>query len=86
MKIQKSILTNSVRRSLLMVSVTCSMTFAACLGVASTAGTHPTVNLQRAVVGEPQIGDNVTIGPSIYNSRDKSFDRPWPFGPEFNPQ
>jgi hypothetical protein len=86
MKIQKSILTNSVRRSLLMVSVTCSMTFAACPGVAGTAGTHPTVNLQRAVVGKPQIGDNVTIGPSSYNSRDKSFDRPWPFGPEFNPQ
>jgi hypothetical protein len=29
--------------------------------VAGTAGTHPTVNLQSAFVGEPQTGDNVTI-------------------------
>ena len=86
MKTQKSIQTNSVRRPLLMVPVICSMAFAACSDDAGTAGTHPTVNLQSAVVREPQTGDDITIGPRTYNSKDQSFDRPWPFGPEFNPQ
>jgi hypothetical protein len=62
------------------------MAFAACSDVAGTAGTHATVNLQTAAVGGPQTGDNVTIGPRTYNSEDRDFDRPWPFGPESNPQ
>jgi hypothetical protein len=70
----------------LIVPVTCSMAFAACSDLASEAGTHPTVNLQSARVGEPQTGGNVTIGPATYNSESQSFERPWPFGPEFNPQ
>jgi len=86
MKTQKSIHTNSIGRLLLMIPVVCSMAFAACSDVARTAGTHPTVNLQSAAVGKPQNGDNVTIGLRTYNSKDQSFDRPWPFGPEFNPQ
>ena len=86
MKTQKSIQTDSVCRPLLIVPMICSMALAACSEVAGTAGTHPTVNLQSAVVREPQTGDDVTIGPRTYNSKDQSFDRPWPFGPEFNPQ
>ena len=52
-----------------MVPVICSMAFAGCSDVAGTAGTHPTVNLQSAFVGEPQTGDNVTIeaGKSPYD-------------------
>ena len=86
MKTQKLIHTNSIRRLLLMVPVICSMAFAACSDVAGPAGTHTTVNLQTAVVGEPRTGDNVTIGPRTYNSETRSFDSPWPFGPESNPQ
>jgi hypothetical protein len=86
MKTQESIHSHSIRRLLLMVSVICSTAFAACSGVAGTAGTHATVNLQTAAVGEPQTDDNVTIGPRTYNSEARSFDRPWPFGPESNPQ
>jgi len=86
MKTQKSIDTNSVRRVLLTVPVICSMAFAAGSDVAGTAGTHPAVNLQSAVVGEPQTGDNVTIGPRTYDSDTRDFDRPWPFGPESGPQ
>jgi hypothetical protein len=86
MKTQTSIHSNFICRLLLMVPVICSMAFAACSEVAGTAGTHLTVNLQSALVGKPQTGDNVTIGPETYNSKDHGFDRPWPFGPEFNPQ
>ena len=85
MKIQKSIHSKSIRR-LLLVPVICPMAFAACSDVGGTAGPHPTVNLQSAVVGRAEIGDNVTIGPTTYNSKTRSFDRPWPFGPEYNPQ
>jgi hypothetical protein len=86
MKTQKSIHTNSVHRLLLMVPVIGSMAFAACSDVADSAGTHPSVNLQSAVVAEPKTGDNVTIGPRTYDSETRSFDRPWPFGPRSNPQ
>jgi hypothetical protein len=86
MKTKKSIHIHSIPRLLLMVPVICSMAFAACSDVAGTPGTHQTVNLQRAVVGHAEIADNVTIGPRTYNSENRSFDRPWPFGPEFNPQ
>jgi hypothetical protein len=86
MKTQKSIHSHSIRRLLLMVPVICSIAFAACSDVAFGAGTHPAVNLQSAAVGESQTSDNVTIGPRTYNSDTRDFDRPWPFGPESNPQ
>jgi hypothetical protein len=70
----------------LIVPVTCSMAFAACSDLAGNEGTHPNVNYQKAVVGGPQTGDNVTIGPGTYNPESQGFERPWPFGPEFNPQ
>jgi hypothetical protein len=82
MKTQKSIHSHTLRRLVLMVPVIASMAFAACSDVAGTGGTHATVSLQTAVVGEPQTGDNVTIGPRTYNSETRNFDRPWPFGPE----
>ena len=82
MKVQKSTHTNYIRRLLLMVPVVSSMAFAACSDVAGTAGTHRAVNLQSAALGEHETGDNVTIGPRTYNSETRSFDRPWPFGPE----
>jgi hypothetical protein len=86
MKTQNVIHTNSIRGLILMVSVICATTFAACSDFAGTAGTHSTVNLQSAAVGLRQTGDNVTIGPKTYNSESRSFERPWPFGPESNPQ
>ena len=86
MKTQKSIHTKSIRPLLLMVPVICSMAFAACSDVDGTAGMHATVNLRSAAVATHQTGDNVTIGPRIYNSESRSFERLWPFGPEFNPQ
>ena len=86
MKTQKTIQDDSNRRLLLMVPMICSLAFAACSDVAGTPGTHQAVNLQTAVLGRAQSGDNVTIGPRTYNSETRSFDRPWPFGPEFNPQ
>jgi len=84
MKTQTS--TNSIRRLLLTIPVICSMAFAACSEAGGTARTHATVNFRSAAVGTSQTGDNVTIGPSNYNSEARSFDRPWPFGPEFDPQ
>ena len=86
MKTQKSIHSSSHRAILLMVPVICSMAFASCSDVAGTPGTHQAVNLQSAVVGHAETGDNVTIGPRTYNSEARSFDRPWPFGPESGPQ
>jgi hypothetical protein len=86
MKTRKSIYTNSIRRLPLMVLVICSMAIAACSDVAGTTGTHAAVNLQSAVVEEPQTGDNVTVGPRTYNSETRGFDRPWPFGPESDQQ
>ena len=86
MKTQKSTHINSIRRLLFMVPVLFSMAFAAFSDAAGTAGTHRAVNLQSAAVGEHETGDNVTIGPRTYNSETRSFDRPWPFGPESNPQ
>jgi hypothetical protein len=86
MKTQKSKRAHSIRRLLLMVPAIYSMAFAACSDFAGTARTHATVNLRSAAVGTHQADDNVTIGPRTYNSKNQSFDRPWPFGPEFNPQ
>jgi hypothetical protein len=42
--------------------------------------------LSKYSLREPQIGDNVATGPATYNSEAQSFESPWPFGPEFNPQ
>ena len=82
MKTQKS-----THRLLLIAPVIYSMAFAACSDLPGTAGTtRPTVNFQSAAVAEPQTGDNVTIGPRTYNSETRSFDSPWPFGPQSNPQ
>jgi hypothetical protein len=86
MKTQESIHSHSIRRLLLLVPAIWTMAFAACSDVAGTAGTHATVHLQTAALGRPQTGDNVTIGPRTYNSEARDFDRPWPFGPESNPQ
>jgi hypothetical protein len=86
MKTQSPIHANSTCRLLLMVPVVFSLAFAACSDVAGTAGTHQAVNLQSAAVGEHETSDNVTIGPRTYNSETQGFDRPWPFGPESNPQ
>jgi hypothetical protein len=63
MKTKKLIQIHSIPRLLFMVPVIWSIAFAACSDVAGTAGTHPTVNLQSAAVGEPQSGDTVTIEP-----------------------
>jgi len=86
MKAQKSIHNRSIRRLLFIGPVVCSIAFAGCSDVARTAGTQTNVNLQSTVVGEPQNGDNVSIGPATYNSATHGFERPWPFGPEYNPQ
>jgi hypothetical protein len=86
MKTQKTIDGGSNRGLLLMVPVVCSMAFAACSDVAGTPGTHQAVNLQSAVVGRAWTTDNVTIGPRVYNTETRSFDRPWPFGPEAGAQ
>jgi hypothetical protein len=85
-KTQKSIHTKSIRPLLLMVPVIGSMAFAACSDVDGTAGMHATVNLRSGAVGTHQTSDNVTIGSRTYNSEFQSFERPWPFGAEFNPQ
>jgi hypothetical protein len=86
MKNTKSFHTDFNRGLLLMVPIICSMAFAACSDVAGTPGTHQAVNLQSAAVGHAKTVDNVTIGPRTYNSETRSFDRPWPFGPESGPQ
>ena len=86
MKTQKSIVTNSIGRLLIIVPVIGSMAFTACSDVAGTAGTPSGVNLQSAVAGKPRTGDNVTIGRRTYDSEGRGFDRPWPFGPESDQQ
>ena len=86
MKNTKSFHTDFNRGLLLMVPIICSMAFAACSDVAGTPGTYQAVNLQSAAVGHAKSVDNVTIGPRTYNSETRSFDRPWPFGPESGPQ
>jgi hypothetical protein len=86
MKNQKSMNANLIPRLFLTVPIICSTAFAACSDVAGTAATHSVVNLQSAVVGERQAADNVTIGSRTYNSETRSFDRPWPFGPESSAQ
>jgi hypothetical protein len=70
----------------MIVPVFFSMAFAACSDVVGRPGMHQAVNLQSAVLGGPQTGGNVTIGPRVYNSETRGFDRPWPFGPESGPQ
>jgi hypothetical protein len=58
------------------------MAFSACSDVSGTPGTHQAVNLQNAMLGRGEAGDNVTIGLRSYNPETRGFDRPWPFGPE----
>jgi hypothetical protein len=86
MKVHSFIRNNSIRKALLIVPVICSTAFAACTDVTGTAATHPMVNFQAPATGENQSTNNVTIGEQNYNSETKSFERPWPFGPEANPQ
>ena len=57
-----------------------------CQSVDGTARIRSTANMVSAVPGNHETGENVTIGPSTYNTKNASFDRPWPFGPESNPQ
>jgi|HubBroStandDraft_6_1064221.scaffolds.fasta_scaffold2005284_1 hypothetical protein len=82
MKTQKSIHSHALRRIVLIVPVIASMALVACSDVAGTGGTHANVNLQSAATGGPRTADNVTIGRRTYDPETKSFDRPWPFGPE----
>ncbi len=86
MKINKSNYSNRNPRLLLLIPMIFSMAFAACSDVASTPRTHQTVNLQSAVIGHAGTGDSVTIGQRSYSPEARSFDRPWPFGPEGSAQ
>ena len=38
------------------------------------------------IVKDNYAGSNVTISPRTYNTEGRSFDRPWPFGPESTQQ
>jgi hypothetical protein len=84
MKTQKS--TNSNRRLLLMVPVIASMAFAACSDLPGQTESRQAVNLQSGAVGKAQASDYLTIGKRDYNPETRSFDRPWPFGPEASAQ
>jgi hypothetical protein len=72
-----------MKRALLILTAIASLTIAS-ISHAGTAKTHGIVNFQS--VRKPQTGDNVAIGSATYNSETQGFDRPWPFGPEANPQ
>ena len=84
MKNELSVSRNLYLRLLLMVPAICLLEFTGCSSL--DTGIHSTANLVSAAAGKHEIGDNVNIGPRTYNSKDRSFDRPWPFGPESNPQ
>jgi hypothetical protein len=86
MKIQKSIPGYSNGRLFLTFLVTCATAFGAFSSVAGTVKTHSKVYLQSASVGKQPTGSYITIGPSSYNPESRSFDRPWPFGPESSQQ
>jgi hypothetical protein len=86
MKIRELVLSKSIRRAFLFVPVIFATSFAACSDLGATAGTPASVNFQSSVVGNKQSGEYITIGPRSYNSESKSFERAWPFGPEYNPQ
>ena len=77
---------NSIRRLLLIVPVIFTTALAACANLAGTPRTNATVNLQRPAVGKDQVSNYVAIGPRSYNAETRSYERPWPFGPEYNPQ
>jgi hypothetical protein len=74
MKTQKSIHTHSIHRLGLIVPMICSMAFAACSGVAGTAGTHRTVSFLTA-------GRAAT--PRVQSDGDQHFYQP-PTDPQFN--
>jgi hypothetical protein len=86
MKNELCVSRNVYLRLLLMVPAISLLGFTECSSVGASAGTHSTANLLSAEVRKHEIGDHVTIGPATYNSQGRSFDRPWPFGPEYNPQ
>jgi hypothetical protein len=86
MKLEKSTFGDSIRRLVLTVPVIASTAFAACSNLSDSAATHSTVNFQGSAVRPDHADDFVTIGPRYYYSKDKTFERPWPFGPEYNPQ
>ena len=86
MKLHSSLQSHSVRRLLLIVPLICPMAFSACSGVAGTAHTNASINFQNSVTGQRQTGDNVTIGPATYDSEERGFESPWPFGPESTQQ
>jgi hypothetical protein len=86
MKLQKLTFSNSIRTLLLTVPVISSTAFAACSDLSDTAATHSTLNFQSSAVRTRHADDYVTVGPRYYYSKDQTFERPWPFGPEYNPQ
>jgi hypothetical protein len=86
MKTNKLILNNGIRTALLLFPVIFSTAFAGCSDVAGTAGAHSAVNFQASATGKDAGRNDLTIGPRTYNSETNSFERPWPFGPEANPQ
>ena len=86
MENQSFIRKNALRGALLIAPVISSMVFASCSDVAGTAAADSMVNFQAPTTGENTTGRDLTISERTYNSETKSFDRPWPFGPEENPQ
>jgi hypothetical protein len=77
---------NSIHRLAFVFPVISTIAFAACSGVTGTAETHPTVNLQSAMLVASHSGDNLTISRQSYNPETHGFEYAWPFGPEYNPQ
>ena len=75
-----------IRRLILMALVICLTGLSGRSGLAGAARTHAIVKFRSAKVRKLHAGDNITIGPAIYRSETRSFDRPWPFGPESSPQ
>jgi hypothetical protein len=64
MKAQKLLNMNLVPR-LLIVSVICSLAFAACSDADGVVGTHATVNLQNAATSEDVAIDPNTSAPTV---------------------
>jgi hypothetical protein len=83
MKHELSVNRDAYLRLLLMVPAISLLGFTGCSSVDPPARIQ--ANLLSSAAGNHEIGDNVTIGPRTYDSKDQSFERPWPFGPESNP-
>jgi hypothetical protein len=86
MEIQKSVPAYSINRLLLTVLVTCAVASTAFSAVAGPVKTHSRVYLQSSSVRKHQTSDYITIGSRTYNPESRSFERPWPFGPESSQQ